>query len=60
MITFWTREYPKELPGKSSYLCIFENTFENHCHEFIYFKNLEDMKCIENKFFNCSNLELPC
>ena len=51
MITFWTHEYPKELPDNSTYLCTCEDTCENgryHGHVFFYFKNPEDMKYVKS------------
>lgn len=46
MITFWTHEYPRELPENSIYLCTCEDTCENgryHDHEFTYFKDPKDI-----------------
>lgn len=62
MITFWTHEYPKELPDNSTYLCTCEDTCENgryHGHAFIYFKNPEDMKCVKSLFGHNAHLEVP-
>lgn len=62
MITFWTKEYPRELPDNTTYLCTCEDTTEEgkyHGHAFIYFKDPENMACVKKLFGKSAHLEVP-
>lgn len=61
-VTFWSREYPKELPKNATYLCTCEDTTKDgkwHGHAFIYFKNPITMKGVKKLFGNDAHIEKP-
>lgn len=61
-ITFWTKEYPHELPVNCNYMCTCEDTTKDgkyHGHAFIYFKNPVAMSRIKKLFGNDCHVEQP-
>lgn len=62
IITFWTKEYPKELPTNVTYLATCEDTTKKgkyHGHAFIYFKNPCGLKSVKKLFGNDCHVEIP-
>lgn len=61
-ITFWTHEYPRELPKNATYMCTCEDTTktgEYHGHAFIYFKNPITMTGVKKLFGKNAHCEKP-
>lgn len=61
-ITFWTKEYPHELPVNCVYMCTCEDTTKEgkyHGHAFVYFKNPVAMSRIKKLFGNDCHVEQP-
>lgn len=61
-VTFWTHEYPKELPSNATYLCTCEDSTKDgkyHGHAFIYFKNQCTMSAVKKLFGNDCHCEKP-
>ncbi|UPW41526.1 replication associated protein [Peromfec virus RodF8_96] len=62
IITFWIKDYPKELPSKTKYLATCEDTTKDgkyHGHAFIYFNNPVSMKAVKKLFGNNCHVEKP-
>lgn len=62
MVTFWTHDYPKQLPDKAIYMCTCEDTTKDgkyHGHAYIYYKNPVAMSRIKKLFGNDCHCEKP-
>lgn len=63
MVTFWTTEYPKELPKNVKYMCTCEDicptTGKWHGHAFIYFINPVGLKAVKKLFGDDAHVEKP-
>nr|QTE03431.1 MAG: replication-associated protein [Syrmaticus ellioti CRESS-DNA-virus sp.] len=62
MITFWNKDYPKELPKQATYMCTCEDSTKDgryHGHAFIYFKNPCTMKAVKKLFGDDCHVERP-
>lgn len=61
-ITFWIKDYPRELPDKAKYMCTCEDSTKDgkyHGHAFIYFNNPVTMSRIKKLFGNDCHVEQP-
>lgn len=63
-VTFWEKDYPRELPKKPQvqYMCTCEDSTKDgkwHGHAFIYFKNGVTMKAVKKLFGANCHLEKP-
>lgn len=62
MVTFWIKDYPKELPKNVKYLATCEDSTKDgkyHGHAFIYFKNEVTMKAVKKLFGEDCHCEIP-
>lgn len=61
-ITFWIKDYPKQLPKSALYLCTCEDETKQkqwHGHAFIYYKNPIAPKTIKKLFGNSCHIMIP-
>nr|WDW25910.1 MAG: replication-associated protein [Canine stool-associated circular virus] len=61
-VTFWTHDYPRELPKNATYMCTCEDTTKDgkyHGHAFIYFKNTVTPKAVKKLFGDDEHDEKP-
>lgn len=61
-VTFWTHDYPKELPKNTKYLVTCEDTTKDgkyHGHAFIYFNCQRPMSAVKKLFGNDCHCEIP-
>lgn len=61
-ITFWNKDYPKELPDKTKYMCTCEDSTKDgkwHGHAFIYFNNPVTMSRVKKLFGKDCHVEQP-
>lgn len=61
-ITFWIKDYPRELPDKAQYMCTCEDSTKDgkfHGHAFIYFKNPVTLSRVKKIFGEDCHVEQP-